>query len=54
VQDGRLQNAKRCRGHFKGAEMFPKLNTVLNALAVLGVVYLIVQSVRTLLFFWGA
>jgi hypothetical protein len=33
--------------------MMPKLETFLNALAVLGVVYLIVQSVRALLFFWG-
>jgi hypothetical protein len=33
--------------------MIPRFETFLNALAVLGVVYLIVQSVRALLFFWG-
>jgi hypothetical protein len=33
--------------------MFPKYEVFFNVLVVVGVIYLIVQAVRSLLFFWG-
>jgi hypothetical protein len=33
--------------------MFPKYEVFFNVLVMAGVIYLIVQAVRSLLFFWG-